>query len=1076
MSTAVLRHEQDAVRVAFSASVDGHVLPTSEWPQHLWAGPQPDCLFRLMDDGLVDETLGGMIVSNATMAALSGQEVLSLGLPPVAHLSVKLFSRGAITDPGARLEISLFRASGTPLGGWERTGVVLVAGGERYTVTDPLYTVLERIEAFNASSVPNRLAEWGMLQEVLPADATADDYLRGLRVGFASAFRLNPFINARNEPDFDVIPGRQAAGPGPDDPGDFEDTLPEARAEDFADRFRRLNARRQYQAGSGWYVVFSEPMSALVVALKSIQQSSPDDRRHFLINPHAGLRKLLPDEWAAQVEELFHDVGYSDRVIGIGLWAAKVLPWVKRGAEAWLPPEQFGIRIGESYVQIREEEIELLRTQVETAIGTGAPFIEYGGHRLPASRETLDALNALVEVSRPQPTESPPRRPEVPELAGRRVVLQIGANLDEIDYQPATRPRGPSIRHSAPQSLRTRLFPHQTEAVEWLQSHWTTGSPGALLADDMGLGKTLESLTFIAWVRELIAAGAYPRRPIAIVAPTGLLENWKQEVDRHLDDSGLGRLVEAYGSGLKQLRQSSEPELHSGLPALDMEVLRKADWVLTTYETWRDYQHSFGRVQWSVGVFDEVQKVKNPGALITESAKTINADFKLALTGTPVENRLADLWSITDLVQPGRLGALRDFSRRYETPNAADATESIGELKAILLSSNPAPMMRRLKETHIEGLPEKAAYWLRSDMPVAQAEAYRQVVENARVTGGGSMLQALGQLRSISLHPGIQGATADAEYIGQSARLSAVFEILDRVHEAGEKALVFLESREMQSALIGLVQRRYRAPARPMVVNGAVAGKVRQERVNEFQNRAGFDVMILSPKAGGVGLTLTSANHVIHLSRWWNPAVEDQCTDRAFRIGQHKKVSVYHPIAVHPDYGEHSFDVTLDQLLLKKRAMSQAVLSPTALSAEDIKELYRATLDVEGASLLEEIDCFEPLQFERWVFDRLQRGGFRVNATPRTHDRGADAIAHKIPSGRPLLIQIKHTQQSVRLGPDAIREVVAARQAYPLPNPARLLVVTNASGFTRDAQRLALAEDVRLVARGELLHLVGVVQ
>jgi len=174
--------------------------------------------------------------------------------------------------------------------------------------------------------------------------------------------------------------------------------------------------------------------------------------------------------------------------------------------------------------------------------------------------------------------------------------------------------------------------------------------------------------------------------------------------------------------------------------------------------------------------------------------------------------------------------------------------------------------------------------------------------------------------------------------------MSALFETLDQVRHDGDKALIFLESLEMQKYLAALIKRRYALADLPMIISGEVSGSKRQERVDRFQSDPNFDAMILSPKAGGVGLTLTRANHVIHLSRWWNPAVEDQCTDRVYRIGQDKPVHVYYLQAVHPTISEHSFDVKLHALLDRKRALSRQLLLPSSFADGDASELYNETV------------------------------------------------------------------------------------------------------------------------------------
>jgi len=196
------------------------------------------------------------------------------------------------------------------------------------------------------------------------------------------------------------------------------------------------------------------------------------------------------------------------------------------------------------------------------------------------------------------------------------------------------------------------------------------------------------------------------------------------------------------------------------------------------------------------------------------------------------------------------------------------------------------------------------------------------------------------------MHPKPEMASSDEDFVSQSARLVETLRILDSVAEAGEKALLFVEARAMQAALMEILQRRYHLKDPPFVINGDVPGEKRLARADAFQRQPGFGVLILSPRAGGVGLTITEANHVIHLGRWWNPAIEDQATDRVYRIGQSRPVHVHTPLAVHPEYGDASFDVRLDELLRHKRALSSELLAPPEAGRRDLENLLR---DVVGA-------------------------------------------------------------------------------------------------------------------------------
>jgi HJR/Mrr/RecB family endonuclease len=258
-----------------------------------------------------------------------------------------------------------------------------------------------------------------------------------------------------------------------------------------------------------------------------------------------------------------------------------------------------------------------------------------------------------------------------------------------------------------------------------------------------------------------------------------------------------------------------------------------------------------------------------------------------------------------------------------------------------------------------------------------------------------------------------------------------------------------------------------------MQINGEIAGEKRQKLVDDFQTSTGrFDVMILSPRAGGVGLTLTTANHVIHLSRWWNPAVEDQCTDRVYRIGQNQTVHVYYPMAVHPLYGGSSFDELLDALLTRKRTLSQRMLLPPVNLKKDqswfAENLGRTVSDIaiEPADI-EEIDVMEPVAFERWALSRCVSIGWEASRTPRSHDGGADGVlVHRLTDAR-AIVQCKHKQSNEKVcGAEAVNDLLRARASYS--SGARLFVLTNAEKFTRAAQEGAEKHGIVLIGRAEL--------
>lgn len=850
--------------------------------------------------------------------------------------------------------------------------------------------------------------------------------------------------------------------------------------------------KHRYPVGAGTYVIFTKDVERALAVVRRAQAGSPDERREFLENVSGHLRAAFGDdgtEESIELDDIFSDEGLSERVEGIGIWTAKVIPWIQRAPEPWLPPEAFGLMVGDRHIPLARDDVAPLLEQVKLAAERGQKNVRFGAADIPVMRATIEALELLLPEAHPHRTKPAADKVDKPEVAHDDQVLMVIDNLTTLGFRRERKPRKTAMM-GLPPGLKTELLSHQKDGLAWLQRHWRAGSYGALLADDMGLGKTLVALAFLAWVRAEMHAGRVPRRPLLIVAPTGLLQNWQDEHAKHMSEPGLGHLVECYGWGLREIRVNPEMrsgrggELVSGFPLLDVAKLTRADWVLTTYETLRDYQHSLGRVHWGVGVFDEAQKIKNPGVRLTEAALAMNIDFTVTMTGTPVENRPADIWSIIDRVEPGWLGTLKDFSKRYEgddTQSAQALSELHGALTEETDQKGPALMLRRLKDNYLQGLPEKEVHRYSVEMPASQANAYRDVVMNAQ--GGQNALHVLQQLRSISLHPFAPGTFDIEQYIEASARLSETLRILTNVAVRHEKALVFVEAREMQDFLIVALRRRFSLPEDVLVINGTVTGKIRKARVDMFQDRVGFDVMVLSPRTGGVGLTLTAANHVIHLSRWWNPAVEDQCTDRVFRIGQNRKVHVYLPIARHPHFGDYSFDVKLDRLLERKRDLNRRVLAPTAATREDMEDLFRSTVEEarDGAAHQytpgdqSNVDLLEPTAFEEWVLRQLQAAGYAVLRTPQTRDKGADGLAmFRADDGEhTIVLQCKHTQSDGNCNRLAIEQILDSIPAYAdiIRGEALPIVVTNAAGFTKDAIALAAQKGVRLISRDGLREL-----
>ncbi len=926
-------------------SHDGRCIPVAAWGLEARAPEMPgvDLVQRLLAEGRAEEFEDFARLMHSAVAGLSKRKAEMLGMPPAASLMAVIEGYGLLTNPDFRVTLQWQRLTGQPVVSPQRIGAWLRVGESWQRLPSALFDIAEAAAAVEVAAPADpaaKLRAIASLRAALPAAesqgaASARGLLGRMTILQADSFSLDLLGRGDDLKLVPILHGRT----------DEERTLlldPEQQRAFGEGQFQRFSdARPVYTLGNGLFVVLEQNLQRAMGEVRRICAAPARTKRAFFSSPRSFLREALGDDVDDMVvESLFEETAaWSDRVIGLGLWEKRVIPWIPIVGTDWFSnddagtgsakqPSQIGISVDGAFIPLTPEQAREIGARVDDAMAAGRAAVEIDTDRgkipVPANLATLQALHAveLSALHRSTAKEAGPPDAEALIIRPNEAELEIGADV--------VRRRCPPL--DKPASLATQPKSHQSEGLGWLQSAWAKGLPGVLLADDMGLGKTLQSLAFLAWLREGMAAGTIEKAPILIVAPTGLLENWLAEHERHLAPPRLGTCMKAYGKHLASVRTGGLDDR----PRIDVARIGAADWVLTTYETLRDYDRDFGQVRFAALLFDEAQKIKTPGVRLTDAAKAMNAEFKIALTGTPVENRLADLWCITDTVHPGCLQDLKSFSARFERE---PDIEKLKELKAMMVlgrDGRPPLMLRRLKEERLPDLPARIENVHMNTMTGQQREAYDQTIQNARdAQRRGAVLEALQSLRRICLHPEPDSSEDDAAFIAASARLKTAFSILDDVARKSEKALVFVDDLEVQARLVGLIQRRYSLAQAPLTINGNVDGRSRQARVDRFQSVTDqFDVMLLSPRAGGVGLTITSANHVIHLSRWWNPAVEDQCTGRAHRIGQTKPVHVHIPMATLTDE-RRSFDENLHALLERKRTlMREALMPPSATDTE----------------------------------------------------------------------------------------------------------------------------------------------
>ena len=488
---------------------------------------------------------------------------------------------------------------------------------------------------------------------------------------------------------------------------------------------------------------------------------------------------------------------------------------------------------------------------------------------------------------------------------------------------------GAGVPAAAPGAFQGELRPYQARGLAWLAAMGTLGL-GACLADDMGLGKTIQLLAFLLHRLEVAPDD---QRPALLIAPTSVVGNWEREIARF---APCLRIVRHYGT--ERARNATDIPRQPGTL------------VLTSYGLLRRDVELLSSIDWSAAVLDEAQNIKNAASATAKVARSLTATHRFALTGTPVENRLAELWSIFEFANPGLLGPLEAFRREYALPIERYGNDSAAERLHKVVSPF---LLRRLKSdpTIIADLPPKNEMKVICTLTREQASLYQAVVdeEMRRIESAegierrGRVLALLLFLKQICNHP--------AQYLGEagplpkrSGKLARVSEMLEEAVAEGDKALVFTQFREMGDRLVSHLGSMLGVEV--VFLHGGTPRKARDEMVRRFQEEPyGPRVFVLSVKAGGTGLNLTAASHVFHFDRWWNPAVEDQATDRAYRIGQTRTVQVHKLMCA------GTVEEKIDRLLEQKRDLAAKVVSSgeswiTELGDDALRTLFALAPDV----------------------------------------------------------------------------------------------------------------------------------
>ena len=480
-------------------------------------------------------------------------------------------------------------------------------------------------------------------------------------------------------------------------------------------------------------------------------------------------------------------------------------------------------------------------------------------------------------------------------------------------------------------SFRGTLRPYQQAGVQWLYL-LTQLRLGACLADDMGLGKTIQVLSLLLVLKHEAKA---TRQPCLLVAPASLLANWAAEVARFAPSL---QAIVAHPSAAQDEKLKSD----------GTDNLMDIDLVITSYGYLARLPW-LSSAAWRIVVLDEAQVIKNPSAKQTRAVKQLQADVRIALTGTPIENRLGDLWSIFDFINPGLLGSSKQFSAFVK--HLADRPHnSYGPLRELVRPY----ILRRLKtdKSIIADLPDKTEVKTFCPLSRKQAALYQQAVQNLAsqledvdgIKRRGIVLAFLMRLKQICNHP--SQWLGDGAWVEEdSGKLACLRDIAEVIAAKQEKALIFTQFKEVTTPLQAFLGSVFEQPG--LVLHGETPVKQRKDLVRQFQDDDNVPFFVLSVKAGGAGLNLTAASHVIHFDRWWNPAVENQATDRAFRIGQNKNVLVHKFIC------RGTVEEKIDQMIESKKQLAGDFLSAGAdtllTEMKDAELLKLVALDLNAA-------------------------------------------------------------------------------------------------------------------------------
>lgn len=814
------------------------------------------------------------------------EDLLALGrevaLPPVRAPQVAVDSKGNLSAGGPNLQIQTVLSDGTkPV---SRNGPLWTNGSDTYVLPYGLHAGLAMLD----DGPPDRSSGarhlwWGKVRTHLDAHRVQYDRYLGS-------------INYHTVEQFTVQLNEDQSGLTASIPNVSQDVteqlIANLRERPTTDRPLEVAIRHADGTRTRAILPMERKVRQQLVTVKKLNQRAQKSKQRNQV--WRDIPRLLDAPDTIFDPSIVDIQDYGDRVVGFGTLVYRIAAFQSSSEE-----ESSYVLRGPSGEQAPDwtlaQQAELAESLRE-ASSQGLSYVHFEGQwvAVPPVEVTEAYQKSVAKRAEPAPNQE---------------TLIPALNHTEVTYTEDVASHGTVISEiGPPPGLRAdiSLYPYQMHGLRWLAGHAglsPQASKHGMLADDMGLGKTLQVLSLLSH-RKAQGGG-----PALVVAPLSLLENWVSEAGKFFP--GVFRKIYI-------LRPQTR---------IPLAAMRQADLVLTSYDSLRRRQLELAKLIWDVMILDESHQIRNPTTKNNAAVINMTATIKIAISGTPVQNSVEDMWAQFDWLAPGYLGSLTEFRDRY-----AKATHE--ELEPLREQLHPR-ILRRLKtEVLAKELPAKHVHTVELPMHDDQAALYDQILVDHRLAAKRGSFGTMHKLFKACAEPSM--LTAD---IDSGPKLQWLSQTLDRIEQKQEKAIIFAEWYELQDLLRDFIfQTRGIWTER---LNGQVEASHRLSLVNQFNAAVGFSVMILGPKAAGVGLNVVGANHVIHFTRHWNPALEEQATDRAYRIGQTRDVHVYLPIVCHPE--RTSIEVHLDQLLQEKRAMAQELLAPHhVLSAKaDLQKLVR---------------------------------------------------------------------------------------------------------------------------------------